>query len=361
MAYGKKKTKKTKSKKGSKRKSTSRSSAVTVRAPRVSSVGSRMPTIFGLSKCALKFLTALADPFSHAARGACIPSFPSLASRKVTTYLTGLVHTGTNKFGCVGASPCLAQEETWRCVYASNANNDWTGPASKFWATNDAYFTAYNLNANPYVQSQLTYTGANPAVYNARVRGRIVAAALRIRFIGREDHKGGRIYGYAAPTHCQLNDQDHNFWSGKAGFVSIPASREWTTIRVMACDTTELSYQSQLNKTADADVLKILYPFSQGFHLSAVAADGSRGAIPMMFWIYSTETGASYEWEYIQHAEYIGPDTEEDQTPSYDDPMGMGIVNNAICEGNRMASSGTTAQETERLFRQGVQQAVAGE
>lgn len=119
------------------------------------------------------YFHAIANPFSPLSDGAGIPSFPSVASQKVSGRLNGVFNVGSSGFGFIAVAPCLSNGGA--AVFASDQS--YVGDVIKVNSASLGH-SRTPITSLPYTSAQLTDgTAGSPSA----VRGRIVACALRIR------------------------------------------------------------------------------------------------------------------------------------------------------------------------------------
>lgn len=269
----------------------------------------RLPPVFqSLSKCGRHYVLAAADPFSPKAVGACVPAFPNRAADRKTLRLTGHFSAGTTGFAFVAVTPTLATEHG--VVYHSSASFNQGLLDIKQPYIDDGKITRVTSGSTGYAESSMVPQSGHPT---PGVSGRMVAAGLRIRYIGREDAKQGVIYGYVTSDHSNGNFLPVSSYSNKASCLHAPVCREWRSLSMIACRSEEIEYpQGRIYTREDAsdDVrtkLRYTYPFSGGEYLYDTANSSAinNGGTPMFFCIQAG-VGDKFEWEYVQHAEYIG-------------------------------------------------------
>lgn len=279
-----------------------------------------------LSECAAKYALALADPWNSNAIGACVPAPPARGSRKVTTVTRGIVTIGVNGIGFIAVSPTLIGD--FASIYYSNSA--YLGTTIN--ATNvvvAGVSKAAQLNI-PYSKSQLTTE--NTTYFTTEVRGRIVSCAMSLKYIGTELNRGGRVMCYASPDHQSINALDTASMGARieSEFSTPGSSREKCWVVSYGIDESEFDYCEARPETA-VTTAKIdrCYPLSSGEPLSSDALDAEYGAV-IMGSLISGVAGNQFEFEVIQHLEYIGVLADAGLTESLADAQGLAQVQTAI-------------------------------
>lgn len=286
------------------------------------------------------YYAALATPFSMQARGCGVPSFPSVASQKATGFLNGVAVVGVNGMGFLAVSPCLANDAG--VVYYSEATYGQNSIQIDPSATGQ---TSRNMTSLPW-DGDLLVDGTASAP--SSVRGRIIATGVRVRYIGTELERGGRLVTYVSPSHSNLNGASFDRLASRAEAVRLPVSREWVEMTIFANTTDELEYPGHLyGAVGQSEYIRAVYPCSNNETLNAAGGSSTfKGAVPLAF-IFTGTPGNQFEYEIITHCEYVGASTSSFVTPSHCDIEGMSKVQNAASQCG-MARGGTSDRTAER-------------
>jgi hypothetical protein len=218
-----------------------------------------------------KYLNLFANPFTADSVG--LPVFPSPPSTKITSWYRGTLYTGTSGIGFVYGQPVAANDVTnW--VHSSAST---TGVVLT--STGGTNFTPSGL---PYAGSQMTEASG--------IRQRCVCVAIRIRYIGRDQDLGGVFYPFIHPNHgstaaftqAQIN-------AFEEAYVSIPVSRQWTTLVWAPIHRTELEFCHLPTQPSHNDI----------------EAAGPQH----LFIMVSATAGLPFEFEVVQHHEFLGTGT----------------------------------------------------
>lgn len=113
------------------------------------------------------------------------------------------------------------------------------------------------------------------------LHGRIISRGLRIRYIGTELNRGGRILAFSHPQGESLNGLSFDDVLQYPTAKTVPVSRSWQSICYHPVDETETDY--------------------------ATSHTGPRNAPNMACMVSGTSSGNSFEVEYYIHFEVIGP------------------------------------------------------
>lgn len=288
-----------------------------------------------LSECARTYFDAIARPFSETARKSCLPTFPSVASQKVSAVTNGVARIGTNNLGFITVSPCLAGNVD--AIYHTNALSNST--AINVNSLDNVGISSPSL---PYAYSQLVDGNASKP---SSIRGRLISVGLRIRYIGTELNLGGRMVGYVSPTHSNLNGATYHDLASRSEAVRMTVSREWSELVVYANTTDEMEYPGHVHNTSGSvESLRSAYPLSnyEFIHDSL----SQTGGAPMAF-MFTGEAGNEFEFEVVTHCEYVGPATAGMTSESHCDVIGTSRVQNAAGQvGLRRA--GTSARDVAK-------------
>lgn len=294
--------------------------------------------ILGLSSCAAHYALAVGSPFSRQANGACVPTFPARMSQKVTAFTTGQVTVGAGGFGFIGVTPCVANNAP--IAYASTGA--YVGTTVDY--TNGTGVQIIQLASLPYTSLQLL---GGDVTIPAPVSGRVVSCGLRIRYVGTELNKGGVCYCLVTPDHTNTQNFTMPILATYAECIKVPVGRQWTTIVASAIDQSECSYPEEASvPTGDAATRFMLYPFSQQNALTA--ASQTVGGPIMIIGIQSTSQN-QFEFEIIEHVEYIGSLTQSMATKSHSDQNGLSKVTEAAGNVMGLRASNGAPQETSFL------------
>jgi hypothetical protein len=215
-----------------------------------------------------KYFNLFANPFTADAVG--LPVFPSPPTTKVTSWYRGTLNIGTAGIGLIYGSP----------VAANDSVNWFYSPASftgtKFLSSGTTGFTPTNL---PFTIAQITDPSG--------IRHRCVCAAIRVRYIGKETDLGGVIYPFLHPTHSLVSNFGQQEMSAfEESYVSVPVSRQWTTLVWSPIHRTELEFTDTQGIPAHYD-LHTLADKHMGIMIAAAPTLG-------------------FEFEVVQHHEFMG-------------------------------------------------------
>lgn len=308
----------------------------------------RFPVVghnLGLSACAAHYALAVGSPFSRSANGACVPTFPARMSQKVTAFITGNMIVGGQNFGFIGVAPCVANNA--HIAYASTGAYN----STTIDYVNGTGVQPITMTSLPYASAQLL--GGDTALA-APVAGRLVSVGLRIRYVGTELNRGGVCYCLVTPDHTNTQQFTMQALSGFSECIKVPVGRQWTTIVASAIDMTECSYPEESTVPAgDSGTRHMLYPFSQQNALTSTSL--SVGAPIMVIGVQSLHNNA-FEFEIVQHVEYIGALTQSMATKSHSDQAGLSKVTEAA--GNVMANRASNGAPQEISFLNSLRQTI---
>lgn len=290
----------------------------------------RQPVGFTLSECASKYALAVGNPFNSGARGACIPTFPSRSSQKLSAIARGTFEVGTNGFGFFALSPCASNDND--CIFTSTVGYT---PTTISIDPDNTLTTGsnYGLAVAVHQMSQLPYKSATltdaTAGSGPSMNARIVSCGVRIRYIGTQLDLGGRLTAYVSPSHSNLNGTSYHGLASRPEAINLAVSRQWSETVVFANTTDETEYPGHaFSLDNQYEVLRAVYPLSNNESMTGGNTGKTIGGVPIVFAIES-KGGNSFEYEVITHIEFIGKSAAPYLTRSHCDIEGLSIVQNA--------------------------------
>jgi hypothetical protein len=216
-----------------------------------------------------RYLKLFASPFTADTVG--LPVFPSPPSAKVTSWIRGTFYTGTQGCGYVYGLPTAANDSAgWTYTLAT------TGSTYFISSGNTTSVAAQNL---PFPVAQFTEATG--------IRQRCVCAAIRVRYVGKDQDLGGVVYPFIHPTHGDINNYSQTSMAGfEESYKSIPVSRDWITLVWSPVHRAELDY-----------VHVVTTPNHANPELLGVAHMGI---------LVAATPGLNFEFEIVQHHEFLG-------------------------------------------------------
>lgn len=255
---------------------------------------------FPLEMCSARLLACTAqDPFSLIG-DVCIPYGASRPSQKVTSLIRVNGNIGTLGIGFVSVSPTFVTD--FPCVYYSSAA-----------------FTGATVNlTGAGVVSASNPTGYTTAYYDSSgyvMQGRIVNAAMRIRYTGTELNQSGQVYSLYTPDRADMqNFSGTSFGSFRETEIK-PFGRDWTTLSSCSQEDREWDYTSP-------DGVNAIDTYAWNPAASAIPNVGK----PVMAFLVSGVPGESFYAEIIIRSESIGPQVQGLTTKNAVDIDGLGKV-----------------------------------
>lgn len=270
---------------------------------------------FALSPCSQLYLRAVADPFGVEGGKACVPDLIDKPSFKCLQVARGTFAAGTGGIGFIIAT--AHQPTSGGVVWASDSTfSGTTIPNTTAFA---GTIVTNNFNSN-FVPTQF---GIGLLDY------RPVGAGLRIRYLGTELNRSGRVipfrtYGQFPPTH--LGGASAANFLVRPEVPSMAVDREWVTTTWIPMGMTDFNYNTLLG---------------------TVPVAGTPGnSTDLAFWVDGTAPGNAFEWELYTHFEIASEDGEISPTgitPSHSDVPGMSAIRN-VMETNIPAGGNTVAE-----------------
>jgi len=290
--------------------------------------GKRMPMYapMALSKCALKFALAIADPFHPAAKGACLPCFPSPLSQKATGYIRFNAVVGSSGFGFVQVCPCVANDIP--VAFYSSSTSFGVTQVQALSATNTLSSGVATANMSNLPNGSSTI--AQSVQGGDTVEARIVSVGVRVSYVGTTLNESGTYSCLTAPAHENLGltafSQSNLSSYSETCVTSI--TREVCELAAFPVSPMETQYGSatQVNQ-----VTPLLYPYSNNDTVlstptySYTSNSFLLGASPMLI-TFTGVSGSSFLVEIIEHVEYAGLVPSAFSTPTDSDQRGFEIV-----------------------------------
>lgn len=324
---------------------------------------------FALSPCAALYANAIANPFS-VEEGVCIPSSSSLMrpSQKVRSHMRFVAAVGKS-IGFAIFSPCLANNK----YTVHYTNSSFAGTNMDFLLGTTGGMNAARMTTLPYTLGEFT----DGSVFNgARVQGRIVSYGIRWRYIGTELNKGGRLYCLVHPDHDNLYGNDFSTLGSFKECLTLPCSRSWQETCIFSQSASETNYpmaQYALNNSAATVVsqdameeLQAIYPLSQMQFLhntyvtpNSTGVTGLCGGGPVAI-VFDGVEGNQYEFEVIQHTEFIGYITQSMLTKSHADSVGFAAVQQAASTLSIKRGANSTLTQA-KAFASGMGESIASQ
>lgn len=281
-------------------------------------------TMVALTECAAKYAIAIADPWNSRALGACVPHPPARLSRKCTSFTRGIITIGSGGYGFIAVAPTIANDTA--SIYYSGA----TYAGNIIDASNAPFVGVIKATQPniPYTADQVTTVDTNGVT---AVRGRVVSSALSLKYIGTELTRGGRVMCYSSPDHSNINNFDAADLGARSesDFSTPSYEREkcWTVSYGILDNEWEYS-DANNDVSFDEAYLERAFPLSKGQRLTGLTEDASSGAVIMGALITGVPSN-TFEFEVVQHLEYVGALAESAMTESSADPAGLALVQSA--------------------------------
>lgn len=322
---------------------------------------------FSLSHCATLYANAIANPFS-AEEGVCIPSSTGIVrpSQKARSHGRFIAEVGAS-VGFAIFAPSLANDK-WNVFYT---RTNFTGTTADFILGTTPGVDASTLASLPYRSTDFT---SGTSFTGGRVQGRIVSYGIRWRYIGTELNKGGRVYCLVHPDHDNLYGTQFSVMGNFKECITLPVSRSWQETCIFSQTAVETNYpagQYALNNTSASTItqdameeLQVLYPLSQNQFLSSnyitansTGLTGLVGGAPVAVFFDGVE-GNQFEFEVIQHSEFIGTTTQSMLTKSHSDALGYTTVQQAAST-LAIKRGANSALSQAKAFASGLSESVA--
>lgn len=292
-----------------------------------------------LSHCALKYATAISDPWSPEAEGACIPRHPSRPSLKVKGFGRFKMTIGSGGVGFAYLVPNTSNDTP--CIVYSNAA--YTGTNANVGviaqgASATVGVSVGSLSGLPFGYTKFLPTATAPPA----ISGRVVASALSWQYTGTVSNMGGVSYALVHPEHGNTNNigTDSIGTYAETQVMRVDAKRHW--LAVSGQDDHEFSYPEINMQQTVEPYCQLLCPLSNGQTFSSNASDVNLGGAPAAIWIQGT-SGNTFEVVVVMHIEYVGSGAQYGLTPTHSDSNGFEIVQTAAARIPALAQQKPTA------------------
>lgn len=253
-------------------------------------------TFSKLSDCTKHYAVALADPFG-VRPGVCIPDLITLPSYKVSFFVRATFATGVSGYGFVAFTPHTMAINDLPCVTRSTTSYD-----------DQLYnlFPGGGKTSNTYSNSPFTAVQfSNASSSNSYMRKRLVAAGVKVRYIGPELTRSGRVIEYRHPTNGNLTQASEAQLLANRETTPVPVEREWHYVNYRPAVPEDLAY-------VDQNPIGI-----------------STGVYSEIILVAGAPPGSLFEFEAITHFELVGVGVPE-LTTSHSDVLGMSAVQAAL-------------------------------
>jgi len=291
-----------------------------------------------LSDVSSRYLLSYVKPFDENARNAHVPTMPSYPSHKAMGFIRGTGYIGQKGVGWVALIPTVAKNNPGVYYTAADYNYEQTSqPANDGVGGTDINPVLATFSNLPYDATQVVNSSGPP---QADISGRIVSAALRMRYTGTELNRSGNIYAYADPDNNNtLGGQRSGTVPGSGYTVSDLSTKEATEICSVSKRYTQVvilpgnSINLDYNIPQAQDVKK-LFPYYNGEN---VIDNGTKvGQAPAVIMITGIP-GQSFYFEAIVHVEYQGPGVAQSlMTESRADIVGLDGVQTLLAKAQRL-------------------------
>lgn len=265
------------------------------------------------SACAIDYFHSVANPFEGAI--GCVPSELPSMSRKTRFICRGVGKTNTVGIGWVCADPlnALVSDLTIPAVVSSSG----VGSDTTF-----NFTTPANINLG-ISNSEFNTTQFGPGAPDAQ--GRIVGAALRLKYNGTMLNAGGTIHALVDPNHDSLANRNFTSIDAELATRWFPFTHENNVI---------LHYSPKTPEELDF----IAPPF---FTASAVGTNTNRFYMGAM--IQSALNSQPFEYEFYVTAELQGRNING-KTPTSSDPVALAAANTVMSNIYPSTSAPTTVE-----------------
>jgi len=261
---------------------------------------STIPSHLQLSPCAWKYAKVLLDPFNEAA-GACLPSFPSIPSKKIKAFSVGTMTSNTaSGVGYVVINPGKGVSNTGAWGIATTVTT----------------FSATTIQTSSASAGCLAFASNSPlssTTFGSQSgSAKLVSCGIRIRYIGPLLYQSGTVNCILSQNHGDLNNQPLTNVQSWPNTNRVPVGREWVNVTFRPQDP------------SDYDV------YLPGSSTTAINdGTGTTACLALVIAGCSTTNPCTFEYEAYGHYEAFGTNVP-DVTPGESDPFGAAAVQNIL-------------------------------
>lgn len=180
----------------------------------------------------LNYASALVNP--HDVAEACVPSMPAIPSYKAKVFRKGTFLVNSSGAGYVACQPGTV---------IGNA-----GDYDKYVVWTEGTQIGTTITTDPTITGISSANSNSPFnagdMGNDGVNARLVACGIRVRYIGTELNRAGRMIVLEQPNHHSLDGLPISSLLAYDRSRTQPVSREWTYVSFQPVSQAELNYQS---------------------------------------------------------------------------------------------------------------------
>lgn len=256
------------------------------------------------SPCAQHYLKALTNPFAlH--HPACVPDLHAVPSKKIRVLTRGNFSTGTQGWGYIVANPWGNSNDT--SIIGHTLATYSGAQIIQSPATVPAGTAAQLATKMPYAGSSFQINGSDPGV-----QARTVGFGLRIRYIGPVLAEGGQVISLRHPDNETLVGKTTEQVKNYATTSTFRVNRKWVYVYYRPTRPGEYEYSRDFNMAVGISEVA----WSLGAVITGTTtATGVAGPAP-------------FEFEFIQHVEFLGQ--IDNITRSHSDVNAMSSIRNAL-------------------------------
>lgn len=252
-----------------------------------------------LSPCTAKYVAALADPWADANVAPCIPDVPSYPSKKVRIIIRGS--------GATSSSTAPYTGFVWGCP------EKWlAGDGAKAFVTSSTFAgSSFQNSGTTGVSAVNASTDYTVASLDATRAYRLVAAGIRVRYIGTLANAGGVVAGLLEPTHGDLTNKTYSNLRSYQYVREYPFGERWVALTYSPYATTDSTYL-------------------------AYASRSSNGYMGVM--IQSAANSAPFDYEIVAHYEMFGSAINDGSRDGMD-PVGYAAALEVAQQGETVSAT----------------------
>lgn len=289
-------------------------------------------TVVSVSECTKRFASALSDPWSSAALGACLPIEPVRPSMKLCQRMRISTVIGTNGGAFIVVSPCIASDR----AFAWYSGVGYTQSDGAIFTVSSTDTTA-TPGVFPAYMSSLPFNDTNLIDPANRMSARIVSVGVRGTYTGTALNMAGTWNALISPDGSTVKGVTSNIvsLSSSPAFKTAAVTRKPMTLVTGPIDYNGYEWCSPDTRQSTLGNIRN-YPWS-GENLEPGTPSIENGQTPIFLMLSGGVAGQGVVFEIIAHFEYSGK-LATGLTPSHNDEIAAKGVLSVASAANQSSS-----------------------
>lgn len=285
-----------------------------------------------LTKCALKFALACAEPFHPKARGVCgVMGYSLGPTVKISNVQRFTFQAGTAGYGFCAITPTIAYDTPSAFI----TSNTYIGTTTiNILTANNALATGVTPVYGNQTYTAATFVASGSSFNNQITDARIISVGFRVTYVGTTMNESGSFTCLAPSEHYNVTMSSGGSNStlaqlqGDPQVIIEPCDRGWCDMTIVPGAPFEVGWSSN---NAISSTVSTLYPYCNGSsaingYTFAGTSGYSTGAPIAIVVVSGAVAGNTYQVEMITHTELSGQNMNSLASPSESDEEGGRIV-----------------------------------